>query len=97
MGIVATFAALGCVVEEADPGWDGADEAFETLRAFGFELGYGGLYDRIPTSSRRRSGWNIEAGRALSGPDIGRATGCERPCSSGLRPSSTDGTSSWRS
>jgi amidase len=70
----ATFEALGCLVEDADPGWDGADEAFETLRAFGFELGYGGLYDRSPDRLKPSVRWNIEAGRALSGPDLGRAT-----------------------
>jgi amidase len=69
-----TFTDLGCVVEDADPGWDGADEAFETLRALGFELGYGGLYDRQRDQLKASVRWNIEAGRALSGVDIGRAT-----------------------
>jgi amidase len=30
------FESLGCIVEEAEPNFDGADEAFRTLRALGF-------------------------------------------------------------
>jgi len=67
------LAAEGAIVEEADPGWEGADEAFETLRAFQFEMGYGGLYDRHGDQMKQTVRWNIEAGRALRGVDIGRA------------------------
>lgn len=67
------FRALGAHVEMAEPVWRGADEAFETLRAFGFELGYGVLYDRHATRMKDTVRWNIEAGRSLSGPLIGRA------------------------
>lgn len=78
--VVAVVRAVADVAEEAgarvdlvDPGWDGADEAFETLRAFQFELGYGSLYDRHAEQMKDTVRWNIEAGRALRGPDVGRA------------------------
>ncbi|MEA3216395.1 MAG: amidase [Acidimicrobiia bacterium] len=67
------FEALGCDVREADPPLQGADEAFETLRAFQFELSYGALYDRNAGQMKASVQWNIEAGRRLSGPDVGRA------------------------
>ncbi len=66
-------AAEGAVVELAEPDWTGADEAFETLRAFQFEMGYGALYDRHADQMKPTVRWNIEAGRALRGTDIGRA------------------------
>ena len=63
----------GCEVEEADPPLQDADVIFETLRAFQFELAYGSLLDRSPGDLKDTVKWNIRAGRALSGPDIGRA------------------------
>ena len=35
------FEDLGCIVEEAEPDFSGATEAFETLRAVGFLHRYG--------------------------------------------------------
>lgn len=78
--VSAVVRAVADVAEEAgarvdlvDPGWDGADEAFETLRAFQFEMGYGSLYDRHAERMKETVRWNIEAGRALRGSDVGRA------------------------
>jgi amidase len=59
---------LGCVTEEVDPPLDGADEAFETLRAHQFELGWGEQFDRAGERMKATVRWNIEAGRALSVP-----------------------------
>ena len=67
------LAEHGARVTETDPGWDGADEAFETLRAFQFELGYGTLHDRAADRMKATVRANIEAGRALRGSDVGRA------------------------
>ncbi len=69
----ARFAAHGAIVEFADPGWEGADEAFEILRAHQFEGGFGALYDREADRMKDTVRWNIEAGRALSGSDVARA------------------------
>ncbi|MGD9752030.1 MAG: amidase [Acidimicrobiia bacterium] len=78
--VAAAVLAVADVAEEAgarvdavDPGWAGADEAFETLRAFQFEMGFGSLYDRHAELMKDTVRWNIEAGRALSGPDVARA------------------------
>jgi amidase len=70
---VATFLDLGCVVEEASIDFDGADEAFRTLRAW--TLAY--LFD--DALRRRRDQLkpsliaNIEEGQWLSGRDVAAA------------------------
>jgi amidase len=64
---------LGCVVEPACPDLAGADEAFRTLRAWQFEMTFGQLLDRHPDGFKATLRENILAGRALSGPDVGRA------------------------
>jgi amidase len=68
-----TFAALGCGVEDAVPDFAGADEAFKALRAFGFELSYGELVDQHPGQVKDTVVWNVEQGRWLTGPQLGRA------------------------
>ncbi len=68
-----TFAALGCIVEEADPGWEGADNAFKTWRAWSFELGRGRLLDTHRDQLKDTVIWNIEEGRRLTGPQLAKA------------------------
>lgn len=68
-----TFEALGCVVEDATPGFDGADEAFKTFRAWQFELARGELLDAHRDQMKDTVVWNIEAGRRVTGPQLGRA------------------------
>ncbi len=67
------FAELGCTVEDADPGWDGADESFKAWRAWSFELGRGKLLDTHRDQLKDTVVWNIEAGRQLSGPQLAAA------------------------
>jgi amidase len=69
-----TFADLGCAVEEAAPDFRDADEIFHVLRAFSFELGKGALLDTHRDQMKDTVIWNIEQGRALTGPQVGRAT-----------------------
>lgn len=69
----ATFAALGCVLDEATPDLSDANDIFMTLRAWQFELAYGELLDRHRGELKDTVIWNIEAGRKLSGPDVGAA------------------------
>ncbi|HMP40763.1 MAG TPA: amidase [Roseiflexaceae bacterium] len=69
----ATFAALGCDIADTAPDFSGADEAFKILRAMGFELGYGELLDHHRDQIKDTVIWNVEQGRALTGPQIGRA------------------------
>ena len=70
---VALFAELGATVEQACPDLTDADEVFRTLRAWQLELGYGPLLDAHRDRMKPDAVWNIEVGRRLSGPDIGRA------------------------
>ncbi|HKS47897.1 MAG TPA: amidase [Amycolatopsis sp.] len=65
------FSDLGCEVERACPDFTGAEEVFRTLRAWQFEVAFSPLLDtgRLKESIR----WNTRAGRALTGPDLGRA------------------------
>jgi amidase len=72
-GVRTALEGAGARVDEADPPLGGADEAFETLRAFQFELGFGALYERSAEQMKETVRWNVEAGRRLTGPDIGRA------------------------
>lgn len=69
----ATFAGLGCTVEEATPDLSDADEIFTTLRALAYELSLGPLLDSHPGQLKETVVWNIEQGRRLSGPQVARA------------------------
>lgn len=64
---------LGCEVEEAAPDLSGADEVFKVLRAWQFELAYGGLLDTHREFLKDTVVWNIEEGRRLTGPRVGAA------------------------
>jgi amidase len=63
----ATFEALGCVVEDAEPNFADADEAFETLRALGY-VSYAHLIDDVKPDIAD----NIRVGLELSGPQAAR-------------------------
>ncbi|HET7477891.1 MAG TPA: amidase [Rubrobacteraceae bacterium] len=64
---------IGCGVDEAAPDFSGADEVFKVLRAWQFELAYGGLLDSHRDLLKDTVVWNIEEGRRLTGPRIGAA------------------------
>jgi amidase len=70
---VKVFADLGCTVEEACPDLSGADEVFRVLRAWQFELGLGAVMDRHRDRIKPTVVANIEDGRRLTGPEVGRA------------------------
>lgn len=65
--------AAGASVTVDDPGWEGADDAFEVLRAFQFELGFGALEETDGYRMKATVRDNIAAGRALRGVDVARA------------------------
>ena len=69
----SVFEALGCEVVDIDPDLRAADAAFQTLRAWEFELGTGALLEEHRELLKDTVIWNVEEGRALSGPDIGAA------------------------
>jgi amidase len=63
----ATLEGLGCVVEDAEPDFAGADEAFETLRA----LGYAGMA-HIVNELKPDLAENVRIGLRLTGPQVAR-------------------------
>ncbi len=67
------FERLGCIVEEAQPDLTGADEAFHVLRAVSFAQRYGELMKQHRDRMKDTVIWNIEAGLALTGPQVGHA------------------------
>ena len=69
------FAGLGCDVSRDCPSFDGADEAFRTLRALEFETSLGADLDAHREQLKPWVVWNIEQGRALTGS---RVAGAER-------------------
>ena len=69
----AVLEAIGLIVEDAAPDLREADEVFRVLRAWSFELNYGALLDTHRAQMKDTVIWNIEEGRKLSGPQLGRA------------------------
>ncbi|WP_119070257.1 amidase [Rubrobacter indicoceani] len=67
------FESLGCTVMDEAPDFTGADEVFKTLRAWHFELAHGDLLDSHRGQLKDTVVWNIEEGRKLTGPQLGRA------------------------
>jgi amidase len=57
------FDEIGCLVEDDEPDFSGADEIFKTLRAWHFELDYGGLLEEHRGRMKETVAWNIEQGR----------------------------------
>ncbi len=68
-----TFAALGCIVENATPDLRDADEIFSVMRAWNFELTFGQLLKSKRALMKDTVIWNIEEGARLTGPQLGAA------------------------
>jgi len=68
------FASLGCTIEDAEPDFTGATEAFETQRAIGFVQSYGELYRTRKSELKDDVQWNVEQGLRLTPESIARAT-----------------------
>ena len=69
----SVFAGLGCQVEEGQPDFRDADEAFKVWRAWAFELAFSDLVDRHRDQIKETVIWNVEEGRKLTGPQLSRA------------------------
>jgi len=67
------FRGLGCVVEEAEPDFSGATEAFETLRALSFLGRFLPLLKEHRDKLKDTVIWNIEQGMKLTPDRIARA------------------------
>jgi len=63
----------GAYVDEASPDFTGADECFRVLRAWHFEATLGQFLERNAGTVRPSLYENMLAGRALTGPTVGRA------------------------
>ncbi|MFI1386130.1 amidase [Embleya sp. NPDC020886] len=64
------FEGLGCFVQDREPDFTGADEAFRTWRAWYYAQWFG-EEDRAALNPDTL--WNIDAGLGLSGPELARA------------------------
>lgn len=69
----ATFAGLGCVVEDGQPDFSDAREIFQVWRALLFMLKYGSLLEQHRHQMKDTVIWNIEQGFKLTGRDIANA------------------------
>ncbi len=67
------FTDLGCIVEEAEPDFSGATEAFETLRALSFVQNYGQLVKTRRKEVKDTIIWNVEQGWKLTPEQIAAA------------------------
>jgi amidase len=65
--------SLGCIVEQAEPDFSGATEAFETLRAVSFLARFGPLLKEHRDKLKDTVLWNIEQGMKLTPEKIARA------------------------
>ena len=67
------FESMGCLVEDGEPDFTGADEIFKVWRAWRFEVAYSALLETHRDEVKDTVIWNTEAGMKLSGPEIGQA------------------------
>jgi amidase len=69
----ALLVGLGCEVDDAEPDWSGADEAFKTLRAFAFAQGFAAMSERALGRLKETVSWNVAQGRALTSAELRKA------------------------
>jgi amidase len=70
----AVLSAMGCRVEAADPPTEGADRAFEVLRAAVFARDLGPVVDEHRELVKEAVRWNVERGRELTAAELTEAT-----------------------
>jgi amidase len=63
---------LGCVVEEAEPDFRDANEAFLAWRHWSVELGFGDILAAKGDQLNEYVHWHVEEGRKLTGPYLSR-------------------------
>ena len=64
------FETMGCVTEEADPDFSGADESFKVLRALNFYQQHGALPRQQRSQMKDTVIQELERGARLTGPEI---------------------------
>jgi amidase len=68
-----TFESIGCVVEEAEPDFAGADEAFRVLRALSFYQQHAARAAQYRAQIKATVLEEVDLGAKLTGPEITRA------------------------
>jgi amidase len=68
-----TFQDLGCILEEAHPDLNVAEEIFLTIRAWRSAVTLGPLLDKHRNQLKPEAIWEIEHGRAVSSANLGAA------------------------
>ena len=66
------FESLGCIVEDAEPDFSGANEAFLAWRHWSTELAFGDLLAAHGDQLNEFIHWHVEEGRKLTGPQLSR-------------------------
>jgi amidase len=67
------FKDLGCLIEDAEPDFSGATEAFESLRGLVYQHRIGGLIKDHRDKLKDTILWNYEQGTKLNAADIAKA------------------------
>jgi amidase len=67
------FEAMGCVTEDANPDFSGADESFKILRALGYYQQHGAQYEQHRAQMKSTVIQEIERGARLTGPEVADA------------------------
>jgi amidase len=69
----SVFEQLGCVVENAEPPFDGIDEAFPTLRHLSYHSSYAGMARQRPEWIKETIHWEIREAERQTAADVARA------------------------
>ncbi|MEO7962322.1 MAG: amidase [Gemmatimonadaceae bacterium] len=67
------FVDMGCIVEEAEPAFDGVDEAFPILRHLSYHASYAKLARENPTMFKDTVKWEIAEAERQKSSDVARA------------------------
>jgi amidase len=67
------FESLGCIVEQAEPDLDGAEQAYTILRAWGYAASYGELARTHRSQIKDTVLWEIDRGSKLTSLEIAHA------------------------
>jgi len=73
-GTRSVFEQLGCIVEEAEPPFDGVDDAFATLRHLGYHTSYAGMAKQRPEWIKDTIHWEIREAERQTAADVARAS-----------------------
>ncbi len=69
----AVFEQLGCIVEEAEPAFDGVDVAFPNLRHLSYHASYSAMARQRPEWFKDTIRWEIAEAERITSAEVGRA------------------------